>query len=156
LQEIPVVEGIAISGSRTSNFTRRDGSPGCLTQFELSEESGLVKIRTVIWDAAGLEVKAGQKLWMTNVRIKKNMNGERELHGDKGSGIIGVSAQKETAQPVGKLVKVDLVKNPRQRYSIEVMAVSAPTVHEVQLNDGSSAKKAEQVFADETGEITVI
>ena len=35
------------------------------------------------------------------------------------------------------------------------MALSSPTIRDVQLKDGSSVQKAELVFGDDTGEITV-
>jgi hypothetical protein len=39
---------------------------------------------------------------------------------------------------------------------LEVMALSKGSVHEVSLKDGSTAKKGEVVFGDDTGEITAV
>ena len=39
---------------------------------------------------------------------------------------------------------------------MEVMALSIPTIRDVQLKEGGSVQKAELVFGDDTGEITVI
>jgi hypothetical protein len=154
LQELAAVEGIALTGSRSSNFTRKDGSPGSLTQFELGGESEKVRIRMVVWDAVDVDVKQGQKVIATNIRLKKSMNGERELHGDSGSVVRAVGESKGSL--VQKLVKVDQVKSAHQKYSIEVMALSIPAIRDVQLKDGSSVQKAEVVFGDDTGEITVV
>jgi ssDNA-binding replication factor A large subunit len=85
VQELVAVEGIVLSGSRTSNFTRQDGSGGSLTQFELGAFSTKGKMRIVVWNAVGLEAKSGQKVVVTNLRLRKSMNGDRELHGDSGS-----------------------------------------------------------------------
>jgi len=153
VQDLPAVEGVALSDSRSSSFTRQDGSPGSLTQFELGGDAEKARIRTVIWNAIDVQVKSGQRVTVTNLRLKKSMNGERELHGDSGS---VVRSDVEARGPVTlKLVKVDQVKNPRQRYSLELMALSNPSVHDVQLRDGGSVQKAELVFGDDTGEITV-
>jgi ssDNA-binding replication factor A large subunit len=154
LQELAAVEGVALTGSRSSNFTRKDGSPGSLTQFELGGESEKVRIRMVVWDAVDLDVKPGQKVMATNIRVKKSLNGERELHGDSGSIVRAVGESKGSL--VQKLVKVNQVKTAHQKYSVEVMALSIPAIHEVRLKDGSSVQKAEVVFGDDTGEITVV
>jgi replication factor A1 len=150
-QDLAAVEGLALTDSRSSDFTRQDGSPGSLTQFELGGEK--VKIRIVIWNAVEVEVKQGQKIIVTNLRLKKSMNGERELHGDSGSIVRAVDEERSPAAQ--KPVKVNQVKNSYQRYSVEVMALSSPTIRDVQLKDGSSVQKAELVFGDDTGEITV-
>ena len=39
----------------------------------------------MIWNAVEVEVKPGQRVIVTNLRLKKSNNGERELHGDSGS-----------------------------------------------------------------------
>jgi ssDNA-binding replication factor A large subunit len=153
LQDLPAVEGLALTGSRSSSFTRQDGSPGSLTQFELGGETEKVRIRAVIWNTVGLEIKTGQRIVVTNVRLKKNMNGERELHGDNGSAVTIVGEEKNPA--VRMLIKVNQVKDPHQRCDVEVMALSIPSVRDVQLKDGGSVRKAEAIFGDDTGEITV-
>lgn len=89
-QELAAVEGVVLTESRSSSFTRQDGSPGSLTQFELGGSSTKERIRIVIWNAQGVETKPGQKVIVTNLRLKKNMNGDRELHGDGGS-VVRVS-----------------------------------------------------------------
>lgn len=153
LHELPAVEGTALSDSRTSNFTRQDGSPGSLTQFELGGDVGKTRIRMVIWNAVDVDVRSGDRVVATNLRLKKSVNGERELHGDSGSLVRTVGEPRR--QAAQKLVKVNQVKSIHQVYSLEVMALSSPTIYEVQLKDGGSVKKAELVFGDDTGEITV-
>lgn len=150
-QSLSAVEGIS-SDSRTSSFTRKDGTPGSLTQFELKEQVGEAKIRVVIWDAAGLETKAGEVVLVTNLRVKKSLNGEDELHGDRGSLVrVLSSSKKDSTRPA----KVNQVKDVRARYDLEVMALSQPQVTDVQLKEGGTVSKGELVVGDDTGEITL-
>jgi hypothetical protein len=107
----------------------------------------------VIWNAAEMEVKPGQRVVVTNLRVKKSTNGDLEIHGDNGS-TVRIAGEKSPV--VQALSKVNQVKNPRQKYSVEVMALSSPSVHEVLLKEGGSVQKAELIFGDDTGEITVV
>jgi hypothetical protein len=151
-QNLVAVEGLSTTDSRTSTFTRKDGSSGSLTQFELKGESDKDKIRIVVWDASGLEVKSGQAVLVTNLRVKKSLNGENELHGDKGSAVTVSGTSKDGGNTAAK---VSQVKEHRRRYDLEVMALSQPTVSDVQLKDGGSARKGEMVVGDDTGEIAL-
>jgi len=156
-QNIPAVEGTASSASRTSNFTRGDGSPGSLAQFELTGETGKDRIRVVIWNPVAIEVKAGQTVVVTNLRVKKSTNGERELHGDSGSVVQAVGAVVVAAvRSTPRFVKVNGVKDLTGRVSLEVMALSKASTHDVPMRDGPSQKKAELIIGDDTGEITVV
>jgi len=153
-QNIAAVEGTVHSESRFSTFTRADGSAGSLTQFELTEDASKNRIRVVIWNPVAIEVKAGQTALVTNLRVKKSTNGDRELHGDSGS-IVRVSGQ----VPVGespKFVKVNRLKDLTGRISLEVMALSKASTHDVPMRDGPSMEKAELIIGDDTGEVTVV
>ena len=153
-QTIPAVQGVAYSGSRFSSFTRSDGSAGSLSQFELTEDAGKSRIRVVVWNPVAIEVKAGQTVLVTNLRVRKSTNGDRELHGDSGSvvQIIGPAA----AGASSKFMKVSRVKDANGPVSLEVMALSKASTHEVPMRDGPSLKKAELIIGDDTGEITVV
>ena len=153
-QDLVGVEGQVLVDSRSSNFTRQDGSGGSLTQFELGGEHG-ERVRVVIWNAVNVEVKTGQRVMATNLRVKQSINRERELHGDNGS-LVRVLSGTGKEQASTRFSKVDTVKAPNQKYSVEGMALSNPRVREVQLKDGSSVEKAELLFGDDTGEITVV
>lgn len=87
LQELVAVEGLVLSGSRSSTFTRQDGSGGSLTQFDLGDSSAKEKMRVVIWNPVDVEAKPGQRVLVTNLRLKTSMNGGRELHGDSSSSV---------------------------------------------------------------------
>jgi ssDNA-binding replication factor A large subunit len=177
---ILALEGIAWSGSRTSNFVRSsDGSPGSLMQFELSEAGGSSRIRVVIWNPGGEtpEVKPGVSVLVTNLRQKRGNQGDTELHGDGGSvvkildGSVGgpgdippapstatVGGVATAPAPVrtAKFTKVEKVKEAIGPISLEVMALSKGTIRDAILRDGSTVKKAELVIGDDTGEITII
>jgi ssDNA-binding replication factor A large subunit len=147
------LEGVASSDSRSSDFVRKDGSRGSLMQFDVTAEAGHDKTRVVIWDPGALPgVKSGQKLMVTNLRVKKTSGGERELHGDSGSA-VRVAGSEPKPQV---FTKVNQIKQALGPVNLEVMALSKVTVSEVSLREGGAAKKAELVIGDDTGEITIV
>jgi hypothetical protein len=157
------VDGLALTDSKRSTFTRRDdGSTGSLTQFEL-KGSGDKTTRVVIWDGIDLsEVKSGSRVRVTNLRQKNGRQGEAELHGDSATVIqtldSGNQAKDLETKYVPHLVKVvDVAKHVVSgSVDLEVMALSKGSVRDVNLKDGSTAKKGEVVLGDDTGEITAI
>jgi replication factor A1 len=153
-QNVMALEGIASSNSRSSSFVREDGSQGSLMQFDVSSEAGKSGTRVVVWNPAAVpEVKAGQSVLVTNLRVKKGNTGQREFHGDTGS-VVRIWGPGSTAGV--SLTKVNQVKNAFGQINLEVMVLSKGTVDEVSLKDGTKAKKAELVVGDDTGEITII
>jgi ssDNA-binding replication factor A large subunit len=163
-ETVLAVEGVATTDSRFSTFVRRDdNSNGSLTQFEL-KGPGEKTTRVVIWDGVDLpEVKLGGRVRITNLRQKKGRQGDSELHGDSGSVILmlgegtnQLAAPK--AAPASRLVKVAEVAKHATTGSVdlEVMALSKGSVREVNIKDGSTAKKGEVVLGDDTGEITTV
>lgn len=156
------VDGLAATDGKRSTFVRRDdGSNGSLTQFEL-RGLGEKATRVVVWDGVDLpEVKSGSRVRVTNLRQKNGRLGEAELHGDSATVIqvLGGDQPKETEMaPVPHLVKVaDVAKHVVSgNVDLEVMALSKGNVREVNLKDGSTAKKGEVVLGDDTGEITAV
>lgn len=154
MQNIVAVEGIVLSGSRSSTFTRNDGSSGSLTQFELGSGSENEKVRIVIWSLLDVEIKPGQEVTVTHLRVKKGMNGDRELHGDAGSAILFRGRDRLAA--VRTYSKINQVTKNREKYSVEVMALSNPTVRDVHLKNGEVVQNAESTMGDDTGEIMVV
>jgi len=156
------VDGLAATDSKRSTFVRRDdGSNGSLTQFEL-RGSGEKTTRVVIWDGVDLpEVRSGSRVRVTNLRQKNGRQGEAELHGDSATVIQVLRGDQpkdaETARSP-QLVKVaDVAKHVVSgNVDLEVMALSKGNVREVNLKDGSTAKKGEVVLGDDTGEITAV
>jgi replication factor A1 len=154
-QNVMALEGIASSNSRSSSFVREDGSQGSLMQFDISGEAGKSGIRVVVWNPAAVpEVKAGQSVLVTNLRVKKGNNGQREFHGDAGS-VVRIRGPGLSAGVVA-FTKVSQAKDAPGRVNLEVMVLSKGTADEVSLKDGTKAKKAELVIGDDTGEITII
>jgi replication factor A1 len=151
---VMMLEGVASSNGRSSSFVREDGSPGSLMQFDISGEAGKGTTRVVVWNPGAVpEVKSGQSVTVTNLRVKKGNTGEREFHGDTGS----VVRVREPGSPADALsfTKVNQVRNSQGRMNLEVMALSKGSVDEVNMKDGTRAKKAELVIGDDTGEITI-
>jgi len=153
-QSIPAVGGTVSSAARSSSFTRSDGSPGSLTQFELTGDPAKNRIRVVVWNPGAIEAKPGQRVVVTNLRLRKGTNGDRELHGDSGSVVQVVGQGADPSKP--RFVKVNRVKDVTGRVSLEVMALSKVSTHEVPMREGPSLKKAELIIGDDTGEITVV
>jgi hypothetical protein len=91
---------------------------------------------------------------VTNLRVRKSTNGERELHGDSGS-IVKVPGSEQGGSGQ-RLIKVSAVKGSTGRVSLEVMALSKATVHDAAMKDGSTVKKAELIIGDDTGEVTLV
>ncbi len=160
------VDCLVVSDSRRSTFVRRDdGSNGSLTQFEV-KGPGEKTTRVVVWDGTDLpEVKSGSKIRVTNLRHKKGRQGDAELHGDGATAIQTLEAHPEkggatVATPERELpvVKVSEVTKHTAtgKVTLEVMALSKGSVREVSLKDGSTTKKGEVVFGDDTGEITAV
>lgn len=153
-QTVIAVKGVVLSPSRFSSFTRSDGSGGSLTQFELTDEMGKNRIRVVVWNPVSIEAKVGQGVVVTNLRVRKSTNGERELHGDSGSVVQTLGS--EQGGPNQKLIKVSAVKSSTGRVGLEVMVLSKVTVHDATMRDGSTIKKAELIIGDDTGEVTLV
>ncbi len=159
---VVAVDGLAVTDSRRSTFVRRDdGSSGSLTQFEL-RGPGDKTTRVVIWDGVELpEVKSGNKVRVTNLRQKKGRQGEGELHGDSGTVIKSLGGDGNNNDEAGRssfVVKVsEVAKHAKaSQVDLEVMALSKGSVRNVSLKDGSTVKKGEVVFGDDTGEITAV
>jgi len=155
-QSVPAVEGTSPFGSRFSSFTRSDGSGGSMTQFELVEDAEQKKrMRVVIWNPVSVEVKAGERVQVTNLRVRKSINGDLELHGDNGSVVRALGPGGAPEAPP-KFVKVTAIKDLTGRVSLEVMTLSKASAHEVPMRDGASMKKAELIIGDDTGEVTLV
>ena len=88
-QQFMVVECVVNTEPKYSEFVRSDGSSGSLFQFGVTGEGGKTETRVVVWSpSARPELKKGQKILITNVKTKRSLNGEYELHGDAGSAIL--------------------------------------------------------------------
>jgi ssDNA-binding replication factor A large subunit len=149
-QGIVAVRGTTISASRSSNFTRSDGSAGSLAQFEITDDSGKNRIRVVVWNPVAIEVGTGQRVIVTNLRVRKSSSGERELHGDSGT-VVQVPGRGD-----GRLLKVAQVKEAAGPVGLEVMVLSKSSTHDVTMKDGSIVRKTEIIVGDDTGEITLV
>ncbi len=149
------VDGLVVMETRRSTFVRRDdGSQGSLTQFELKGPRDKTT-RVVVWDAVDLpDVKPGAKIRVTNLRQKKGRQDQAELHGDSATVIHTIEGATEQKPRLVKIAEVE--KHPSGSVDLEVMALSKGSVREVNLKDGSLAKKGEVVFGDDTGEITAV
>ena len=115
-RNIVAVHGKLSSDIKKSSFVRNDGSQGSLTQFRLSDQAGGKELRIVIWDDAELpDIKLGQVVRVTNVRVKQQNNGENELHGDSGSRIETINVDG------GRVFFVSRVERANDGFQLQVI-----------------------------------
>ena len=153
-QVVLALRGVAASNSRSSNFVRRDGTQGCLTQFDVASQGVKNGTRIVIWDSQTVpEVRAGQSVLITNLRTKKGYAGLREFHGDAGS-LVRVSGP--GSADGASMTKVNLVSGAPGLVNLEVMVLSKGKIDDVDLKDGTRTKRIAVVIGDDTGELTAI
>lgn len=154
-QSIMALEGVVSSNGKRSNFVRGDGSQGSLMQFDLTATDRKGLTRVVIWNpTVSIDVGIGQTVLVTNLRVKRGSNGEREFHGDSGTVVRVRGSSAVTTMPV--FVKVNRIKGAMGRVSLEVMVLSRGSIDEVTLKDGARVRKAKLVAGDDTGEITLV
>jgi replication factor A1 len=167
-QNVPLLRGKLSSETRKSNFTRNDGSPGALTQFRVSNGDGK-ELRIVIWyDVALPEMKIGDTIRVSNLRLKLQSGGESELHGDNGTTVEVVANEK--VDPVGGApsgtsetpivepisTKLRDIKDKQNDIKIEVIVMSKGMVQDVHLRDGTTVTKGEVTVGDDTREIKLV
>jgi ssDNA-binding replication factor A large subunit len=100
-EERPVIalECTVTSEPRYSEFVRSDGSPGSLYQFGVGAQAGKEQQRLVVWNpSVRPELKAGDRVRVTNLKFKRTSRGDFELNGDAGSAIVPI-----TRKEVGEL-----------------------------------------------------
>jgi hypothetical protein len=95
------VKGQVGSTPRFSQFTRKNGSQGSVTQLHLADVEDGKEKRVVIWDNESediLSLKPRSVIRLVNVRAKLVQQGELELHGDTGTYIELISTDFERKQ----------------------------------------------------------
>jgi len=94
-EQFIALDCVVSSEPRFSEFVRSDGSEGSLFQFGVVQDGGK-EVRVVIWSpSAQPELKRGQKVRITSVKVRHSNSGEFEVHGDAGSTIApGPTAEK--------------------------------------------------------------
>jgi len=94
-EQFVALDCVVSSESRFSEFVRSDGSGGSLFQFGAVRDGGK-ETRIVVWSpSAKPELRRGQKVRITNVRVKRSNSGDFEVHGDAGSTIaLGPAVEK--------------------------------------------------------------
>ncbi|MDA4128491.1 MAG: hypothetical protein OK422_03400 [Thaumarchaeota archaeon] len=138
-QQILALEASVSSETRSSNFTRADGTAGSLTQFRVEDKEGRGERRVVIWSPAGIpELKQGQRVKITNLRVKVSSRGESELHGDAGTVVLFSKEKKD-----GREFRVATVSSEGRNLRFLVVD-SEKKVSEVNL-EGQAAETAKGV-----------
>ncbi|MEM1994058.1 MAG: hypothetical protein QXW32_01060 [Nitrososphaerales archaeon] len=84
-----IVKGVVDSEPKHSEFTKRDGGLGRVSQFYIKGKAGL-RVRVVLWDSSPdiiNTISVGSGVLITAVRSKILPNGDIELHGDEATTI---------------------------------------------------------------------
>jgi len=112
-RQIIALEATLTTDPRRSDFTRPDGSAGSLLQFKVSDGRGKGERRVAIWNpsVSVSNIKVGRQIMITNLRVKKSLQGEAELHGDAGSSIV--SLESKTLARVFRVAFTELAAPPR-------------------------------------------
>ncbi len=141
-QTVVASRGKLSSEVRKSKFTRSDGSQGSLTQFRLSNDDGEKQLRIVIWDDVELpDMKVGQMVRVTNLRVKPQNDGESELHGDSGSRIDVVSVAKAEMFLLAKVEKLDdgfvlvVINSKREILRVTVKGSATKKIDQLKFGD---------------------
>ena len=144
-QVMVALDATLASEPRRSDFTRADRSAGSLLQFRVSRGGGgrEEERRIAIWDPSipTPSVKVGQRIRVTNLRAKKSLQGEPELHGDAGSIVIPLEAERRAR--VFRVVSTDHGETPRvlavdegkRVYQLEFEDDAAVSAKSVKLGD---------------------
>ena len=88
-----VLDCIVKTQPRKSEYTTKDGRQGTLVQFNAGSEDG-GDIRVVLWNNSTetlLNLGAGSKIILSNVRSKTTSSGGLEVHGDEGTFVQVIS-----------------------------------------------------------------
>jgi hypothetical protein len=101
------------SPAKTSEFTRRNGTKGTVTNLFLFDISkGISSARLALWDyPKTLELKENQVIQVYNVRSKILPHGEIEYHGDESTEIFVVEDEKPVMIALRLLNKVSKENN---------------------------------------------
>lgn len=163
-QERPLVaiDCTVNSEPRFSEFTRSDGSQGSLFQFGVVGQ-GTGEVRVVIWSpSARPELRKGQKVTITNLRVRRSSGGDFEVHGDAGSSILmGPPPEREellvasVSQGTKAKVVLALDKNRRVRVVELGTEVAEPSVGDV-IGLLPDAQSDERLYCRTPGSLEVV
>jgi hypothetical protein len=113
-----VIECIVRSHPKYSEFNRKDGTTGSLTQFMVGESKTNTETRVALWDYRGrdlMKIPLHSKLTLLNVKSKILPQGGMEFHGDSGTNFEVIEIGETVASPkdeeitlIGKILTLGL------------------------------------------------
>lgn len=109
IEQQVVLDCIVKTQPRKSEYTTQDGRQGMLVQFNAGSEDG-GDIRIVLWNNPTeglLDLGAGSKLILSNVRSKAASSGGLEVHGDEGT-FVQVISQTTAKQPTPQSTAIEV------------------------------------------------
>ena len=141
-KQIIALDAALASEGRRSDFTRADGSAGSLLQFRISDGKEREE-RIAIWSPSipTPNFKLGQRIRVTNLKVRKSPQGERELHGDGGSVIIPLEAEVQprtfrvVSTEFGETTRFLVVDDARRVYQLEFEGDAAGRARSVKPGD---------------------
>ena len=143
-KQIVALDVSLASEARRSDFVRADGSPGSLLQFRVSDgkEKGREE-RVAIWSPSipTPSFKLGQRIRVTNLKVRKSSQGEPELHGDAGSVVIPLEAEVQArafrvaSTEFGETTRFLVVDDARRVHQLELVEDAAGRATSVKPGD---------------------
>jgi len=142
-KQIIALDAILASEARRSDFTRSDGSPGSLLQFRVSDGKERREERIAIWSPSipTPSFKLGQRIRVTNLKVRKSSQGEPELHGDAGSVVIPLEAEvhartfRVVSTEFGETTLFLVVDDARRVHQLELVGDAAGRAMSVKPGD---------------------
>ena len=142
-KQIVALDAILASEARRSDFTRADGSPGSLLQFRVSDGKERREERIAIWSPSipTPSFKLGQRIRVTNLKVRKSSQGEPELHGDAGTVVIPLEAEvharafRVVSTEFGETTLFLVVDDARRVHQLELVGDAAGRAMSVKQGD---------------------
>ncbi|MEM2936615.1 MAG: OB-fold nucleic acid binding domain-containing protein [Candidatus Bathyarchaeia archaeon] len=149
------VLGVVERVNPPSTFKRRDGTEGKVQRVQLRDESG--RITVVFWDQKVEELgdmEKGTYLQIMDAEVKKNVDGQLEIHTRNGTQIEKIRGESSRLGPLPfRFLKIGELK-PKMR-DIDLLARVTHTgeIREFPRRYGEMGRVATLLIGDETGSI---
>jgi len=103
-----VVEGVVASEPSLREYKRRSGERAFFLSFNLKDRDTASTVRSVLWikEKPSFKITKGSLIHIINVKTKRTLTGELEVHGDEGSSIKVIKITQLHQPNIVKLLSV--------------------------------------------------
>ncbi len=138
-----------------STFKRRDGTEGKVQRAQLRDESG--RITVVFWDQKAEElgdVEKGAYLQVMDAEVKRNLDGQLEIHTRNGTQIEEITGESERLGPLpSRFLKIGELKPKMRNVDLLAKVTHTGEIREFPRRYGEIGRVAALLVGDETGSI---